>query len=1257
MKLIIFYLLIFIAAAMPSIISPSTKEIVEDTKEELTKIYTGEDKDGPKNPTVTKGSAAVFATSDILTIASRNMDASKVMEAAMKVLCDPEASKTAQKAAMRDMETVQDYLRHSSKPLNAAALHSAPMPGCKKAHEQEERQKHSDAKAAIAKEEKNKKKKNQPQKLPEVLLLHDYVKMKKEEAALAPAKAISPDDKRLTRSSTSKKVSTSRVAAFDQSELPVPKDGSCYSKPEVIKVMKDILNAPGKSPSRWQIIKAIVSSKYVPVGARTIERLMNKDENGEVILDDPWLPPKGGQQKAVPDHVVAETAAKLRDSWSNKGLNLQKVVKDMIMNYRASLQEKAGLVREPEVPDKATINKYCVALAKHGVAMVDNVTTKTENRSVNESSQRGPVSNVGIVGATQFEVMDEEDHELNKELEKASVKTRALYELVKRARGGAPIWAVKPQLLFSTDDTTTYIFDGKAGEKANWVVASDTAVMNRGTQAIYQQEKVNMMNGLRVKVTFTFSGAGMTAPLFITVSGVSEEEMPDDEFLHVEVPGLAVGGAGVTVGNQTVGHVFFMRKGKGADEERVKYYQDKVLLPWIEDVRKDMDSNYVSGMPVGRKLKAVCWMDGALEQVASIADNPEKFAKAWVTVCKQNAGRTGVEQPADLAPVFKLFKQYIANTSSLDKHVTKAFRDKLAKAFKTDPNLGRLKLKSTHHNALLDFLAICASAATKACSLANVIKGFTESGLLDEETNRFPVLAKILATCKRPQGLETSVVDKVSNDLPSLLREVDEKGRISEKWFDHHDYPRDQNEKGEDVLRTDSNTQEHMQRSKVMTHEYQVESRLANIRAKIAKKRSKLVTENEEHEALVEMNRKVVEKLCTLAEHSVSESNLAHCTLAHFGELKSPELAAFIRAHDDTIRLKKDVPNKRGTLEEAMEGVDNRILRAFEVRTKPNRIEGQTPHDLEEFDEQTRPRKKQRPNIRTVTLFDESEKVTASSLLSNDEWLNYLVELFDMTTMMENVEVTAEEREKADVLTAILRTRLRNHLNNLSRVGSEARRNHWVWDWAEKNLPVCAAYMIAAGHVKPNFQSLGEDDCLLSSDSNKFIPIERFPHRHGVYLNKDKQLKQPIRSGKKTSFSATVEGFSARMEDHKKGCGAESPKSNFYKLYPSESSGRWNNTSKQGRYEDLEHLIAVSYDPKGDAAQKVDRDYRGGGVMILSTQDMQRVKSSMPKQPWTDVEKFQLLMSYLFELAYDVAIAPGFNVSESLGFENFAAMD
>jgi hypothetical protein len=43
----------------------------------------------------------------------------------------------------------------------------------------------------------------------------------------------------------------------------------------------------------------------------------------------------------------------------------------------------------------------------------------------------------------------------------------------------------------------------------------------------------------------------------------------------------------------------------------------------------------------------------------------------------------------------------------------------------------------------------------------------------------------------------------------------------------------------------------------------------------------------------------------------------------------------------------------------------------------------------------------------------------------------------------------------------------------------------------------------------------------------------------------------------------------------------------------------------------------------------------------------------MKEKPYTEIEKFQLLMSNLLEHAYDLAIAPGVNVSKSPGFESF----
>eukprot|EP00984_Skeletonema_dohrnii_P032677 scaffold27202_cov108-Skeletonema_dohrnii-CCMP3373.AAC.2 len=1189
MKSILFYILLAILASMPLFIESTNEAIAESTSKELGMLYSGEERDGSSKRVVTKGTASMYAASEGMCIASRNIDATKVMDDAMAVIFDPDATSTARKAAKKDLETVRAYLQSSGESLTTAVKSLAPMRGFGKYHESQEAKKRREANDTIAATATKSKRKRKKQ--PEVVLLENYNKSKKEEHSIkrkseAPT-TVSPDNKRVTRSSSSETSSDHTGSSFDHSKLPQPQNNGIYTKPEVVQVIVNALHDPEapKPPTQRSVILAIIAAKYVPCQYKTVQRLMKKHWAKEPILDNEWVSPQGGQGRVVPEDVVAKTAESIL-AQGNEGSDLRDTVEKMIVDHVKEVQEEAGLVPDPKavLPSRSTVDKYCVEMAHQGVNLVQKTTSKTETRSVAEKSERGSISNVGVVGYSQFEVMDGEDHDMIKDLEKASFRTRALYELMRRARGGAPIWVVRPDLLFSTDDTTAYIFDGKAGKEGKWVLASDRGVKNSGTSSIYRTEKVNMMNGIRVKITFTFSGAGMTAPLFITVSGLSEEEMPDDDFLHVKVPGLAINGQGVSVGNDQVGHVFFMRKGKGADEERVKCYQEEVLLPYIETVRKDLDSNYSPrpGMEVPTKLKAISWMDGDLAQVASVINSVEEFAEMGITVCKQNAARTGAEQPADLAPVFKLFKKYIAELTAKDNPSTARFRKKLSDAFKNEEGFN---LKTNHKNALLDFLATVAVAATKACTVTNVMKGWIESGLVDDEVNRFPCLHRILATCKKTGGIKKSTIEQITSDFPSLLNEVDTHGRISEAWFDDHNYPRDCKSNGEEVLRPDAITREHMQRSKVMTHSHQVDLRLKNIDAKVSKMRSKLESANEDHEKLVESNRNVVDKLCKLAELPVAESSLVHCKLEHFADktVLSPDLLDFILAHDDDVKLKKDVPSTKGKLEDALNGKKCRILHAFDCRMKPNRIEGKPPHDLQAFDQETSRRQQQQSaprNIRTVTLWDRTKAVTASKLLSNVKWVNTLENVFDLSTLMRD-DVSEEDKQNADVLVDLLRVRLTNHVNG--RIEEESKRNDPIWNWASKNLPVCAAYMILAGHVKSNFRSTREEDSLLPADTNNFIPYTRFPNHHGVYLQHDTKLEQKIRSGKKTSFGSAVEGFSKRIAEHKKGCEAASPTSNFYKLYPSKSTKRSRSRTKQGLFEDLEHVIAASYDPKGEA--------------------------------------------------------------------------
>ena len=65
------------------------------------------------------------------------------------------------------------------------------------------------------------------------------------------------------------------------------------------------------------------------------------------------------------------------------------------------------------------------------------------------------------------------------------------------------------------------------------------------------------------------------------------------------------------------------------------------------------------------ELNAAACCDGDLPQVHAIVSNQNLFMEMKVVANRQNAARTGVEQPADLAKVFVIFKQYNKHILSL----------------------------------------------------------------------------------------------------------------------------------------------------------------------------------------------------------------------------------------------------------------------------------------------------------------------------------------------------------------------------------------------------------------------------------------------------------------------------------------------------------------------------------------------------------------------------------------------------------------
>jgi hypothetical protein len=129
------------------------------------------------------------------------------------------------------------------------------------------------------------------------------------------------------------------------------------------------------------------------------------------------------------------------------------------------------------------------------------------------------------------------------------------------------------------------------------------------------------MNGMQVKLTYSFKAMGNCLPVKVTMLGLTKKEGPlGEDFIRVEIPGLCIGGNDVGVGSsQQVGHLFLMRTTEGAKKEHFKHYQEHILVSGINQQRKkNCDFKIIAGDEIPNELTAVAWCDGNLLQIDAI---------------------------------------------------------------------------------------------------------------------------------------------------------------------------------------------------------------------------------------------------------------------------------------------------------------------------------------------------------------------------------------------------------------------------------------------------------------------------------------------------------------------------------------------------------------------------------------------------------------------------------------------------------------
>ena len=251
------------------------------------------------------------------------------------------------------------------------------------------------------------------------------------------------------------------------------------------------------------------------------------------------------------------------------------------------------------------------------------------------------------------------------------------------------------------------------------------------------------------------------APLLISLypyvvwprQNFQKKHVAPNGILKIEIDGICIGGAGITVGNKGQhGWPIFVWTDPDlkADQKRYTCYCDNVLLPFIQQSWAEFD-----GLQEDKAIKdedqVVTWCDRDLAQIATIISEESLTTSSnnKIRENKHNAARSRVEQPADLTKCFKLIillqKAMTVVNMPADRHpLKKLMLEIFSKLHGKDQPI----LSLTKRLALVKFVSILPEMSGKAVTNWNILHWFWANSIIDKDTNRFPDFDKILWTCR-----------------------------------------------------------------------------------------------------------------------------------------------------------------------------------------------------------------------------------------------------------------------------------------------------------------------------------------------------------------------------------------------------------------------------------------------------------------------------------------------------------------------------
>ena len=272
-------------------------------------------------------------------------------------------------------------------------------------------------------------------------------------------------------------------------------------------------------------------------------------------------------------------------------------IKIALTNARLVEAERNGIASYGATPvTNMTVRNYQFLSAVNDERkVVKKVQQKTTQRFAAENSVLSTVAYLFTIATTHLIISsDDPSHSYQQSTGTMTKGARELLKLVSLANDGAPIKPVLPALITSTDDTTVFVFKGSSKEPEGWYLVENERDGKDQSNFSNDDGGTDNKNGLRVRLTFTMNGVGMMAAPFVTVTGLTERELPRETcpsgVFIISIPGLCAGGNS-DIRNISPGFVCFVRSerceisGKTAEKKNFEWYREHVLLPFVSDCR------------------------------------------------------------------------------------------------------------------------------------------------------------------------------------------------------------------------------------------------------------------------------------------------------------------------------------------------------------------------------------------------------------------------------------------------------------------------------------------------------------------------------------------------------------------------------------------------------------------------------------------------------------------------------------------------